>query len=86
MEQIRCKKNQLLSRSDYGRLSHTCFISFKSWKFSITNLKNTVFKKVICTVKYVGYLELLAKEGTMLQSMTGKLIEIGCNYRIQTNV
>jgi len=44
--------------------------------FNITNLKNTVFKEVICTVKYAGDLVLLAKEETILQSMTGRLIEI----------
>jgi len=87
VEQIRCKKSHPLSRSDYGRLSHTCFISLiKSWTFNITNLKNTVFKEVVCTEKYAGDLVLLAKEGTILQSKTGKLIEIGCNYGIQRNV
>jgi hypothetical protein len=30
----------------------------------------------MCTAKYAGDLVLLAKEGTILQSMTGRLIEI----------
>jgi len=76
--QIRCKKSHPLSRTDYGRLSNTYFISLiKSWTFNRTNLKNTVFKEVICTMKYAGDLVLLAKEGTMLQSMTGRPNEIG---------
>ena len=83
MAQIRCKKSQPLSRSDYGKLGSICFINLiKSWTFNITNSKNTIFKEVICTVKYASELVLLANEGMIPQSMTGRLTEIEWCYGI----
>jgi hypothetical protein len=41
---------------------------------------------VICTVKYVDDLVLLAKEETVLQGMIERLIEIGRRYGMEMNV
>jgi hypothetical protein len=39
--------------------------------------------QVICTVKYADHFVLLAKEGTVLQGMIDRLIEIGRRYRME---
>jgi hypothetical protein len=42
--------------------------------------------QVICTVKYADDLVLLAKEETVLQGMTNRLIETGRRYGMEMNV
>jgi hypothetical protein len=42
--------------------------------------------EIISTMRYADDLVLLAKEETMLQSMTDKLIEVGREYGIEINV
>ena len=42
--------------------------------------------QIIHTVKYADDLVLMAKEETVLQGMTGKLIEIGRCYGMEVNV
>jgi hypothetical protein len=42
--------------------------------------------QIINTVKYADDLELLAKEGKVLQDMIDKLIEIGRCYGMEMNV
>ena len=42
--------------------------------------------QIIQTVKYADDLVIMAKEETVLQGMTDKLIEIGSCYRMEMNV
>ena len=53
------------------------------------NLSRASFKiggEIIHTVKYADDLELLAKEGKVLQDMIDKLIETGGGYGMEMNV
>jgi predicted nucleotidyltransferase len=42
--------------------------------------------KIISMVRYADDLMLLAKEGTILQSMIDKLLEVGRGYGMENNV
>jgi hypothetical protein len=42
--------------------------------------------QIICTVKYVKDLMLLAREATILQGMIGRQIEMGRCYGMEVNV
>jgi hypothetical protein len=52
----------------------------------LEGFKDLKIGKIIRTMKYADELVLLAKEETVLQSMTDRLIETGRCYRMEINV